>query len=77
MKKNVIGYCPICEERLMVKTLSCEHCNTDITGEFVLSPFDYLSKESNKIGIVKSLETFVNFQSPLQQKRNDLLSDYG
>lgn len=37
--------------------------------------FDYLSKESNKIGIVKSLETFVNFQSPLQQKRNDLLSN--
>ncbi|KAG0682101.1 hypothetical protein C6P40_002894 [Pichia californica] len=31
--------------------------------------FDYLSKESNKIGIVKSLETFVNFQSPLQQQQ--------
>ena len=30
--------------------------------------FDYLSKESNKIGVVKSLETFVNFQSPLQQQ---------
>lgn len=31
--------------------------------------FDYLSKESNKIGVVKSLETFVNFQSPLQQQQ--------
>lgn len=31
--------------------------------------FDYLSKESNKIGIVKSLETFVNFQSPVQSQQ--------
>lgn len=29
--------------------------------------FDYLSRESNKIGVVKSLETFVNFQSPVKQ----------
>jgi hypothetical protein len=28
--------------------------------------FDYLSKESNKIGVIKSLETFVNYQSPVQ-----------
>ncbi|AWU74899.1 uncharacterized protein C5L36_0B01630 [Pichia kudriavzevii] len=34
--------------------------------------FDYLSKETNKIGVVKSLETFVNFQSPVQQKSGGL-----
>lgn len=30
--------------------------------------FDYLSKETNKVGVVKSLESFVNFQSPIQAK---------
>lgn len=33
--------------------------------------FDYLSRESNKIGVVKSLETFVNFQSPVKQSLRD------
>lgn len=32
--------------------------------------FDYLSKETNKVGVVKSLETFVNFQSPIQKRQN-------
>lgn len=36
--------------------------------------FDYLSKESNKIGVIKSLETFVNYQSPVQRV-NDLIRE--
>lgn len=33
--------------------------------------FDYLSKESNKIGMVKSLESFVNIQSPIQKNNQN------
>ena len=52
MKKNIIGYCPICHDKLVVKTLRCNHCDTEITGDFVLNPFDYLSKEQLDFALV-------------------------
>ena len=52
MKKNVIGYSPICAKKLMVKTLKCDDCKTEITGEFNLSPFDYLSPEQLEFALV-------------------------
>ncbi len=52
MKKNIIGYCPICKEKLIVKTLKCTHCDTEITGEFTLNPFDYLSREQLDFALV-------------------------
>jgi hypothetical protein len=86
MKKNVIGYCPICEEKLMVKTLTCEHCNTDITGEFVLSPFDYLSKDQLQFalifiknqGNIKLIEKDLNISYPTVKKNlEDLINALG
>ena len=71
MKKNVIGYCPICEEKLMVKTLTCEHCDTDITGEFVLSPFDYLSKEQLQFALI-----FIKNQGNIKLIEKDLNISY-
>ena len=52
MKKNIIGYCPICKEKLIVKTLKCTHCDTEITGEFTLNPFDYLSRDQLDFALV-------------------------
>lgn len=86
MKKNVIGYCPICNEKLMVKTLSCEHCNTDITGEFMLTPFDYLSKEQLQFalifiknqGNIKLIEKDLNISYPTVKKNiDDLINALG
>ncbi len=45
MIKNVIGECPICQSDLIVKKLQCTSCKTEISGEFQLSKFSYLSKE--------------------------------
>ncbi|RIA75505.1 hypothetical protein EI71_01473 [Anaeroplasma bactoclasticum] len=52
MKKSIIGYCPICHDKLVVKTLRCNHCDTEITGDFTLNPFDYLSKDKLDFALV-------------------------
>ncbi len=81
MKKQAIGYCPICNNRLTVKTLRCEKCDTEISGEFVLSPFDYLSKENLDFALVfikcegniKAIEKSLNISYPSVKKNIDEL----
>ena len=76
MKKNVIGYCPICSEKLFVKTLRCNSCDTELSGEFILSPFDYLSKEQKDFalifimceGNIKEIEKKLNISYPTVKK---------
>lgn len=45
MRKEIIGSCPVCEDKLRVTKLECHSCGTTIGGEFKLSKFDYLSEE--------------------------------
>ncbi len=81
MKKNIIGYCPICKEKLIVKTLKCNHCDTEITGEFELNPFDYLSKDQldfalvfiKNQGNIKSIEKDLGISYPTVKKNIDEL----
>jgi hypothetical protein len=81
MKKNIIGYCPICNEKLTVKTLRCDHCDTEITGEFNLSPFDYLTKDQLEFALVfikcegniKAIEKSLNISYPSVKKNIDEL----
>ena len=81
MKKNVIGYCPICNDKLFVKTLKCVSCETEITGEFDLSPFDYLSQEQLNFALVfiknqgniKNIEKQLNISYPTVKKNLDEL----
>ncbi|MGM9970549.1 MAG: DUF2089 domain-containing protein [Anaeroplasma sp.] len=79
MKKNVIGYCPICQTKLLVKTMRCEKCETEITGEFNLTPFDYLSPEQLEFalifiknqGNIKMIEKTLNISYPTVKKSID------
>lgn len=79
MKKNVIGTCPICSKKLFVKTLKCEDCGTEVTGEFQLSPFDYLTKEQTEFALVfiknqgniKGIEKTLNISYPTVKKNID------
>ncbi len=81
MKKNVIGYCPICSTRLSVKTLRCDSCNTEISGEFNLTPFDYLTQEQlhfalvfiKNEGNIKLIEKQLNISYPTVKKNLDEL----
>ena len=86
MKKNVIGYCPICNDKLFVKTLKCDKCDTEISGEFVLSPFDYLTKEQQDFALVfiksqgniKAIEKSLNISYPSVKKNiDDLIKALG
>lgn len=79
MKKQVIGKCPICNHDLYVKTLRCEECETEVTGEFTLSPFDYLTKEQIEFALVfiqnegniKGIEKSLNISYPTVKKNID------
>ena len=86
MKKNVIGYCPICHEKLTAKTLRCDNCDTEITGEFNLSPFDYLTQEQLDFALVfikcegniKAIEKNLNISYPSVKKNiDDLIKALG
>ena len=79
MKKSIIGYCPVCNEKLVVKTLRCNHCDTEITGDFSLTPFDYLSKEQldfalvfiKNQGNIKNIEKELGISYPTVKKNID------
>ena len=81
MKKNVIGTCPICSHQLFVKTLKCEDCGTEVSGEFQLSPFDHLTKEQQEFALVfiknqgniKGIEKNLNISYPTVKKNIDEL----
>jgi len=71
MKKSIIGYCPICHDKLVVKTLRCNHCDTEITGDFTLNPFDYLSKDQLDFALV-----FIKNQGNIKNIEKDLGISY-
>ena len=71
MKKSIIGYCPICHDKLVVKTLRCNHCDTEITGDFSLNPFDYLSKDQLDFALV-----FIKNQGNIKSIEKDLGISY-
>ena len=76
---NVIGECPVCKSDLKVTKLSCTRCSTEITGDFKLSKFNYLSKEhlyfievfiKNK-GSIKQIEKELGISYPTVKKNLD------
>ncbi|AIO18448.1 hypothetical protein KQ51_00568 [Candidatus Izimaplasma bacterium HR1] len=76
---NVIGECPICKSDLKVTKLSCKNCSTEISGDFKLSKFNYLSKEhlyfievfiKNK-GSIKQIEKELGISYPTVKKNLD------
>lgn len=79
MANKLIGYCPVCSEKLLVKTLKCKECNTEISGDFELSPFDYLSKEQlnfalvfiKEQGNIKAIEKTLSISYPTVKKNLD------
>lgn len=76
MKNEVIGICPVCQNDLTVTRLSCGHCHTEISGEFVLSKFQYLSKDELQFvenflraeGNIKEMERVMNVSYPTVKK---------
>jgi len=68
---NVIGECPICQSDLVVSKLKCTSCKTEISGEFKLSKFNYLSKEH-----LYFIEVFIKNRGNIKQIEKELGISY-
>lgn len=78
-KHNIITVCPVCSHDLHVTHLSCDHCNTEIKGEFSFSKFNYLNTETlyfievfvKNRGNIKAVEKEMNISYPTVKKYLD------
>lgn len=86
MKNEVISKCPICTQQLTIRSLHCDHCDIDISGEFMLSPLSILNKEQLAFvetflinqGSIKAVEKELNVSYPTVKKMlNDILMSLG
>ena len=57
MKKSLVSLCPRCKEKLVATRLSCDNCEMELSGDFPLSKFDYLSIEDTDF-----IECFLKYQ---------------
>lgn len=79
MSQEVIGHCPICNHQLVATKLSCNHCGLELSNEFSLSKFSYLSAKDLHFvemflrcrGNFKELQTTLNISYPTATKQLD------
>ena len=71
MKRDIIGICPVCEEKLKVTKLECSYCGTGITGEFKLSKFDYLTEEQQYF-----VEVFIKNRGNIKEIEKEMKISY-
>lgn len=79
MYSEIIGYCPICNEKLIATKLTCKHCGLELSNDFALSKFNYLKYEDlvfieNYLkcrGNLKELMINLNLSYPAARKRLD------
>lgn len=78
-KRNTITICPVCSHDLHITHLSCDHCHTEIKGEFRFSKFNYLDHETlyfievfvKNRGNIKAVEKEMNISYPTVKKYLD------
>jgi hypothetical protein len=78
-KYPVISECPVCHHDLEVVQLVCNHCSTEIKGNFTLSKFNYLDTEKlyfievfvKNRGNIKAIEKEMGYSYPTIKKMLD------
>ncbi|MFP4136193.1 MAG: DUF2089 domain-containing protein [Candidatus Acetothermia bacterium] len=79
MKKEVIGSCPVCGERMRVTELQCSNCLTQVKGQFELGNFSRLNEEQREFveifirlrGNIKEVEEELGISYPTVRKKLD------
>lgn len=66
MKRNLVSECPRCKEKLVATRLSCDNCEMELSGDFPLSKFDYLS-----IDEMDFIECFLKHQGNFKAVQNE------
>ena len=86
MFKELVTTCPRCNEKLIIKQMSCGNCDLELSGKFSLSKFDYLSSEDldfielflKSHGSFKTLQLELNMSYPaVKRKYNEILIKLG
>ena len=81
MINKLLGKCPVCGEKMIVKELYCNHCDTSVKGNFNLSKFDYLTEDEQKFvfvfiknaGNITQIEKELNISYPTVKKYLDMI----
>ncbi|MEI7616782.1 MAG: DUF2089 family protein [Actinomycetota bacterium] len=71
MVKEIVAICPRCSEKLIATRLSCNNCELELTGDFHLSKFDYLSDTELEI-----VECFLRAQGNFKTVQLELEMSY-
>jgi len=71
MARKLLGSCPVCSSELKVTELSCDHCETKISGNFKLDKFNYLTDEEKYF-----IEIFVKNRGNIKEIEKDLGISY-
>lgn len=66
MERKLVASCPRCNERLIATKLSCDNCDLELTGDFPLSKFDYLTKDEHDF-----IECFLKYQGNFKAVQNE------
>lgn len=64
-------YCPSCQSQLKVKSLKCENCQTEVTGNYELPTLSLLSVEDQNF-----ILSFVKHSGSLKEMANQLKLSY-
>ena len=64
-------YCPSCRQQLKVKSLKCENCQTEVTGNYELPVLSLLSVEEQQF-----ILSFVKYSGSLKEMANQLKLSY-
>lgn len=71
MKKEVLGRCPVCENKLSVTELHCSNCDTTIKGDFKLCKFCNLKDEQKHF-----VEVFIKNRGNIKEIEKELGISY-
>jgi hypothetical protein len=66
MVKDLVAKCPRCDEKLIATRLSCDNCELELSGDFPLSKFDYLSVDE-----LDFVESFLKAQGNFKTLQNE------
>lgn len=71
MSQSIIGYCPVCSEELFATRLTCLHCGLELSNQFSLNKFSYLSEDD-----LYFLDTFLMYSGNFKEVQNHLHLTY-
>lgn len=86
MENIFIGHCPRCNNKLIATRLTCKECNIELTGDFKLSEFEYLSREELDFillflkyqGNLKAIQEYIGISYvAIKKKLGDILIKLG